>query len=31
LEYEWIAKYLQGKIGYKEMVESLQKDIENFA
>jgi tRNA dimethylallyltransferase len=31
LEYEWIAKYLQGKIGYKEMVESLQKDIEKFA
>jgi len=31
LEYEWVAKYLQGKIGYKEMVESLQKDIEKFA
>jgi tRNA dimethylallyltransferase len=31
LEYEWIAKYLQGKVSYKEMVEKLQKDIENFA
>jgi len=31
LEYEWIAKYLQGKISYKEMVKNLQKDIEKFA
>jgi tRNA dimethylallyltransferase len=31
LEYEWISKYLQGKISYKEMVKSLQKDIEKFA
>jgi tRNA dimethylallyltransferase len=31
LEYEWIAKYLQGKVSYKEMVKKLQKDIENFA
>ena len=31
LEYEWVAKYLQGKINYKEMVKNLQKDIEDFA
>ena len=31
LEYEWISKYLQGKISYKEMVKNLQKDIEKFA
>ncbi len=31
LEYKWIAKYLQGKITKKEMVENLQKDIEKFA
>ncbi|MDD3734875.1 MAG: tRNA (adenosine(37)-N6)-dimethylallyltransferase MiaA [Candidatus Pacebacteria bacterium] len=31
LEYKWIAKYLQGKITKKEMVEKLQKDIEKFA
>jgi len=31
LEYRWIARYLQGKIGYQEMIEKLQKDIEDFA
>ncbi|MCD5396106.1 MAG: tRNA (adenosine(37)-N6)-dimethylallyltransferase MiaA [Candidatus Pacebacteria bacterium] len=31
LEYRWIARYLQKKIPYKEMVEKLQKDIENYA
>jgi len=31
LEYRWIARYLQKKMGYKEMVEKLQKDIEHFA
>ena len=31
LEYRWIAKYLQNKINYQEMVEKLQKDTEHFA
>lgn len=31
LEYRFIAKFLQKKINYKEMVDKLQKDIENFA
>ena len=31
LEYRWIARYLQGKIDYQEMIEKLQKDIEDFA
>lgn len=31
LEYRWIAKYLQKKIGYKEMIEKLQKEIEDYA
>jgi len=31
LEYKWIAKYLQNKIEYKDMVKELQKDIQAFA
>ncbi len=31
LEYRWLAKYLQKKISYQEMVARLQKDIEHFA
>jgi tRNA dimethylallyltransferase len=31
LEYRWIAKYLQKKIAYAEMLARLQKDIEHFA
>ena len=31
LEYRWIAKYLQKKILYSEMIKKLQKDIENYA
>ena len=31
LEYRWIARYLQNKINYQEMVENLQKDTEHFA
>ena len=31
LEYKWIARFLQKKINYKEMLERLQKDIEHFA
>jgi len=31
LEYKWIALYLQNKINYPEMVENLQRDIEQFA
>lgn len=31
LEYRYIAKYLQGKITYKEMVEKLQKEILGLA
>ena len=31
LEYRWIARYLQNKINYQEMVEKLQKDSEHFA
>ena len=31
LEYRWIAYFLQKKISFSEMVEKLQKDIEDFA
>lgn len=31
LEYRWIARFLQNKISKKEMIENLQKDIEQFA
>jgi len=31
LEYRWIARYLQKKVNYEEMVERLKKDIEHFA
>jgi len=31
LEYRWIAYFLQNKIDFSEMVEKLQKDIEDFA
>jgi len=31
LEYRWIACFLQKKISFPEMVEKLQKDIEEFA
>ena len=31
LEYRFISRYLEGKIGYKEMVEQLQKAIEHFS
>ena len=31
LEYRWIARYLQNKIEYKDMVEELQKDIQSFS
>jgi len=31
LEYRWIAKFLQKKISFSEMIEKLQKDIEHFA
>jgi len=31
LEYRWVAKYLQGKITKKEMIEMLQKEIEHYA
>ena len=31
LEYRWIAKYLQKKIDYQTMINSLQKDSEHFA
>jgi len=31
LEYRWIAKFLQKKIEYKEMMERLQKDIEHYS
>ncbi len=31
LEYRWVAKYLQNKIEYKDMVEELQRDIQAFA
>lgn len=31
LEYRWAARYLQGKIGYHEMISMLQKDIEHYA
>lgn len=31
LEYRWVARYLQGKISKKEMIEKLQKEIEDYA
>jgi tRNA dimethylallyltransferase len=31
LEYRYLARYLQGKINYKEMIERLQKETEHFA
>lgn len=31
LEYRWIARYLEKKISYQEMIKKLQKDIEHFA
>lgn len=31
LEYRYVARYLQGKINYSEMVENLQKEIEHFS
>lgn len=31
LEYRWLARYLQKKVTYQEMLEKLQKDIENYA
>ena len=31
LEYRWLARYLQNKINYDEMVQFLQKDIEYYA
>lgn len=30
LEYRYLAKYLQGKLNYQEMMEKLQKEIEHF-
>ena len=31
LEYRWLARFLQKKINYQEMIERLQKDTEHFA
>ena len=31
LEYRYIARYLQGKINYTEMIERIQKESEHFA
>ena len=31
LEYRFVAQYLQGKISYKEMVDFIQKESEDFA
>ncbi len=31
LEYRWLARYLQNKISYAEMIPLLQKDIEHYA
>lgn len=31
LEYRYIAQYLQNKISYQEMIQTLQKEIGNFA
>lgn len=31
LEYRWVAKYLQNKISYEQMVSSLKKEIKHFA
>lgn len=31
LEYRWVARYLQNKISKEEMIEKLQKEIENYA
>lgn len=31
LEYKYVAQYLQGKLKYQEMIEKLEKEINNFA
>ncbi|MBU1102078.1 tRNA (adenosine(37)-N6)-dimethylallyltransferase MiaA [Patescibacteria group bacterium] len=31
LEYRWVARFLQKRVGYEEMISQLQKDIEHFA
>ena len=31
LEYRWVARFLQKKLNYQEMLKKLQKDIEHFA
>lgn len=31
LEYRWVARFIQKKASYGEMIEKLQKNIENFA
>jgi len=31
LEYRWLARYLQKKVSYTEMITRLQKDIEHYA
>jgi tRNA dimethylallyltransferase len=31
LEYRYLARYIQGKIDYKEMIEQLQREIEHFS
>ncbi|OGM89692.1 tRNA (adenosine(37)-N6)-dimethylallyltransferase MiaA [Candidatus Wolfebacteria bacterium RBG_13_41_7] len=31
LEYRWLARYLQNKVNYAEMISLLQKDIEHYA
>ena len=31
LEYRWLARYLQGRLPYEAMVESLTRDICRFA
>lgn len=31
LEYRWIAKFLKKELNYSQMIERLQKEIENFA
>ncbi len=31
LEYRWVARYLQGKVSYEEMMESLLSDIKKFS
>lgn len=31
LEYRWVARYLQGKISYDELISGLRQDIHHFA